>query len=117
MFGRAARLQIAILVGKANDRIRVAHVNPLRIGSGRVEINSEWPVQTSRKDFGTFRFSFGGDAMEDADFSASAFGDKATSRAGFTIPAGSTAHLTAHVVLNLHDFNSKITIKAPTVSS
>ena len=76
MFGRAARLQIAILVGKANDRIRVAHVNPLRIGSGRVEINSEWPVQTSRKDFGTFRFSFGGDAMEDADFSASAFGDK-----------------------------------------
>jgi hypothetical protein len=36
---------------------------------------------------------------------------------GLTIPAGSMAHLTAHVVLNLHDFNSKVTIKAPTVGS
>src|SRR5256885_1550940 len=76
MFGRAARLQIAVLVRKANDGIRVAHVNPLWIGSGRVEINSKWPVQASRKDFGAFRFSFGGDAVEDADFSAAAFGDK-----------------------------------------
>src|SRR5213075_226726 len=76
MFGRAARLQIAILVRKANDGVRVTHVNPLRIGSGRVEINSKWPVQTSRKDFGAFRVSFGGDAVEDADFSTAAFGDK-----------------------------------------
>src|SRR5256886_2985057 len=76
VFGRAARLQLAILVWKADDGIRVAHVNPLRIGSGRGEINSKWPVQTSRKDFGAFRFSFGGDAVEDADFSAAAFGGK-----------------------------------------
>jgi hypothetical protein len=33
------------------------------------------------------------------------------------IPAGSMAHLTAHAVINLHDFNGAVTIKAPTVSS
>ena len=33
------------------------------------------------------------------------------------IPAGSMAHLTAHVVINLHDFNGTVTITAPTGSS
>jgi hypothetical protein len=33
------------------------------------------------------------------------------------IPAGSVAHLTAHAVINLHDFNGAVTIKVPTVSS
>ena len=33
------------------------------------------------------------------------------------IPAGSMAHLTAHAVIDLHDFNGAVTIKAPTVSS
>ena len=33
------------------------------------------------------------------------------------IPAGSMAHLTAHVVINLHDFNAVVKIQAPTLSS
>jgi hypothetical protein len=33
-----------------------------------------------------------------------------------SVPAGSIAHLSAHVVINLHDFNAPVSIKAPTVA-
>jgi len=74
-------------------------------------------VWTGSNDHLIRRLSYDADVTADLSALAAAFGAKAASRAGFTIPAGSTAHLTAHVVLNLHDFNSKVTIKAPTVGS
>lgn len=33
----------------------------------------------------------------------------------FSLPAGSIAHVAAHVVVDLHDFNSQVKIQAPTV--
>jgi hypothetical protein len=33
----------------------------------------------------------------------------------FTLPAGSMAHVTAHVVIDLHDFNAQVKIQAPRV--
>jgi hypothetical protein len=79
-------------------------------------------VWTGNNDHLIRRLSY--DADVTADLSALAAAFKASSPSpsgggsgwGFTIPAGSTAHLTAHVVLNLHDFNSRVTIKAPTVA-
>ncbi len=47
---RAACLQIAILIRKADDRIGVAYVDPLRIGSGRIEVYAERPIQTAGED-------------------------------------------------------------------
>jgi len=34
---------------------------------------------------------------------------------GSTLPAGSTIHATAHVVLNYHDFDAPVTISIPSV--
>jgi len=39
------------------------------------------------------------------------------SQPGLTVPSGSVAHLTAHVVIDLHDFNSPVSVQAPTVGS
>ena len=36
---------------------------------------------------------------------------------GLTLPSGSIAHLTAHVVIDLHDFNSLVSVRAPTIGS
>ncbi len=36
---------------------------------------------------------------------------------GLNLPAGSVAHLTAHAVLNLHDFNAPVSVVAPAVGS
>ena len=36
---------------------------------------------------------------------------------GFSLPSGSIAHLTAHIVVDLHDFNTRLTIQAPTIGS
>jgi hypothetical protein len=37
-------------------------------------------------------------------------------QAGSQMPAGSTIHATAHVVINYHDFDTQVTISIPTVS-
>src|SRR5207249_3877471 len=34
----------------------------------------------------------------------------------FNLPVGSIAHVTAHVVIDLHDFNTQLKIQAPTVA-
>jgi len=59
------------------------------------------------------------DASVSADLSqlsaarASKPADKAPT---FSLPAGSVAHVTAHIVINLHDFNTQVNIQAPTVA-
>lgn len=62
------------------------------------------------------RFSY--DADVTADLSALAAASRPNPSGGsLTIPAGSVSHLTAHAVINLHDFNARVTIKAPTVAA
>jgi hypothetical protein len=64
------------------------------------------------------RVSYDADVTADLHALSTAFA-KGTGANGQSpqIPAGATAHLTAHAVINLHDFNGAVTIKAPTVSS
>ena len=62
--------------------------------------------------------SYDADVTADLSQLASALGSATGSPAhAFSIPAGSTGHLTAHVQLNLHDYNRSVTITAPTVGS
>ena len=49
-FGGAARGEIAVAVGKAQHGIGIADIDPLRIGSGRIEGDAERIVKPRRKD-------------------------------------------------------------------
>jgi hypothetical protein len=76
-------------------------------------------VWTGTSDHLIRRLSY--DATVSADLSqlAAAIPQAATPRANapaFNLPAGSMAQVTAHIVINLHDYNSQVTIKAPTVT-
>jgi hypothetical protein len=75
-------------------------------------------VWTGTSDHLIRRVSYDADVTADMHALSAAFA-KGTGSNGqsLQIPAGSMAHLTAHAVINLHDFNSAVTIKAPTVSS
>jgi hypothetical protein len=75
-------------------------------------------VWTGTADHLIRRVSYDADVTADLHVLSAAFAS-GTGASGQTlqIPAGSMAHLTAHAVINLHDFNGAITIKAPTVSS
>jgi hypothetical protein len=71
-----------------------------------------------RHDHLVRRAVYDADVTADLSRLASAFGSAAGSAShAFTIPAGSTAHLTAHPVFNLHDYNSSVTISTPTIGS
>ncbi len=75
-------------------------------------------VWTGTNDHLIRRLSYDADVTADLHQLAGAFGDHAGSNAeGLTIPAGSIAHLTAHIVINLHDFNATVKIQPPTVAS
>jgi hypothetical protein len=75
-------------------------------------------VWTGTSDHLTRRISYDADVTADLHVLFGAFAN-ATGANGqsLQVPAGSMAHLTAHVVINLHHFNGAVTIKAPTVSS
>ena len=75
-------------------------------------------VWTGSGDHLVRRVSYDADVTADLSQLASALGSATGSPAhAFSIPAGSTGHLTAHVQLNLHDYNRSVTITAPTVGS
>jgi hypothetical protein len=75
-------------------------------------------VWTGTSDHLIRRVSYDADVTADLQALSAAFaeGTGATGQS-VQIPAGSVAHLTAHAVINLHDFNGAVTIKVPTVSS
>src|SRR6266513_1389750 len=57
-FGRAARFEVALPVGKTNDAVSVRDVQELRIVTGRIKRDPEWFVQIAlRKYFGDVRFA------------------------------------------------------------
>jgi hypothetical protein len=51
------------------------------------------------------------------DLAAAMTNGVSASAPAFNVPAGSVAHLAAHVVIDLHDFNSRVNIAAPTAAS
>jgi hypothetical protein len=75
-------------------------------------------VWTGTSDHLIRRLSY--DASVSADLSqlsaAMAAGKPSDKAPAFSLPAGSTAQVTAHIVINLHDFNTQVTIQAPTVA-
>jgi len=75
-------------------------------------------VWTGTSDHLIRRVSYEADVTADLHALSAAFangtGANGQSR---QIPAGSMAHLTAHAVINFHNFNGAVTITAPTVSS
>jgi hypothetical protein len=74
-------------------------------------------VWTGTADHLVRRATYDADVTADLSQLASGLGSLPRSTApAFTIPAGSTAHLTAQVELNLHDYNSRVTITAPTIA-
>jgi hypothetical protein len=71
-------------------------------------------VWTGSSDHLIRRLSYDADATADLHALAAAFaGQRSSTSESLNIPAGSTAHLTAHAVINLHNFNAAITVKAP----
>ena len=75
-------------------------------------------VWTGTGDHLVRRVSYDADVTADLSQLASALGSVSSPAAqSFSIPAGSTGHLTAHVQINLHDYNRSVTITAPTVGS
>jgi hypothetical protein len=75
-------------------------------------------VWTGSSDHLIRRVSYDADVTADLHALSAAFANGTGSNGqSVQIPAGSMAHLTAHAVINLHDFNGAVTIKAPTVSS
>ncbi|MDQ6710317.1 MAG: hypothetical protein M3Z11_07135 [Candidatus Dormibacteraeota bacterium] len=76
-------------------------------------------VWTGKDDHLVRRVSYDADLTGDlSQLLAGMTPPTATSKApAFSLPAGSIAHLTAHVVVDLHDFNTAIKIVAPTVGS
>ncbi len=75
-------------------------------------------VWTGTSDHLIRRVSYDADVTADLHALSAAFANGTGSNGqSLQIPAGGTAHLTAHAVINLHDFNGAVTIKAPTVSS
>src|SRR6266404_1563754 len=67
MFRRTARFQIPILIRKAHNRICVPNVDPLRVRSWRIKIDSERAVQTARKYLRLLRFALGCNSTEYPD--------------------------------------------------
>jgi hypothetical protein len=75
-------------------------------------------VWTGSSDHLIRRVSYDADVTADLHTLSAAFASGTGSNGqSLQIPAGSMAHLTAHAVINLHNFNGAVTIKAPTVSS
>lgn len=64
------------------------------------------------------RFSYDVDVTADLSALAAALASRPNPNGeSLTIPAGSVGRLTAHAVIDLHDFNARVTIKAPTVAA
>lgn len=72
-------------------------------------------VFTGVADHLIHRLSYDADITTDLNQLATAF--PRDGQQGPILPVGSVAHLTAHAVIDLHDFNAKLKIQAPTVGA
>ena len=72
-------------------------------------------VWTGANDHLIHRLSYNTDATVDLNQLATAF--PRDGQQGLALPPDSVAHLTAHAVIDLHDFNARVKIQAPTLGS
>src|ERR1700737_710373 len=64
---RAARFQVAVLIRKPHDRVRVSDVHPLRIWARRIERDAVRPIEATREDLNLLGFGIGSDSAEAFD--------------------------------------------------
>jgi hypothetical protein len=80
-----------------------------------VELTAD--VWTGTSDHLIRRLTYDATATADLHGLALALARTSTPNApAISVPAGSVAHLSAHAVINLHDFNAPVSIKAPAVA-
>lgn len=74
-------------------------------------------VWTGTSDHLVRRASYDADVTADLSQLAGALSSKTSTAKvpALSLPAGSNAHVTAHIVLDLHDFNTQLKIQAPAV--
>src|SRR5207248_8735420 len=72
----ATRFEFSILIGKANDRVGVPNVDPLRIGSDGIDRDPKRLVETCGKSLSAIGLAVFGDAPEDHDNAGFAFRQK-----------------------------------------
>ncbi len=74
-------------------------------------------VWTGTSDHLIRRLSYDASLSADLSQMSAARASKAPDKApAFSLPAGSMAQVTAHIVIDLHDFNTQVNIQAPTVA-
>jgi len=74
-------------------------------------------VWTGTSDHLVHRLSYDADVTADLHQLAGAMSSQAAAKVpAFNLPAGSIGHVTAHIVVDLHDFNTRLTIQAPAVA-
>lgn len=78
-------------------------------------VNLTADVWTGVDDHLIHRLSYDADATVDLHQLATA--SLRASQQAPTLPRGSVVHLTAHVVIDLHDFNAQVNVQAPPVAS
>src|SRR5215470_32971 len=76
VLGLPARGHVSALIGKANDLVLGADVQPLRVGSLRIEGDAIRAFQPAGEDLHLFRLTVAAHATEYADFSRFAFGEE-----------------------------------------
>jgi len=70
---RSAAGQIAVVIRKTHHRIHVGYVDPLWIGSQRIEGDAERSIQAGGEDLHLLRLALGGDSAEDLNVAAIGF--------------------------------------------
>ena len=76
MLRRAARLQIAVVIRKANHFVGVADINPLRIRPRRIKRNPVRTLQAAGENLHLFRLAVAGHAAKHANAPGIALGQK-----------------------------------------
>src|SRR5581483_9441642 len=69
----AASFQIAVAVWETDNCVCVADINPLRVGSWRIEVDAKGLAQARRKYAGLFRLALRGYSAKNFDISRAAF--------------------------------------------
>src|SRR5580692_5030417 len=76
MLRGTASFQIAVAIGKAHNRIRIANIDPLGIRSGRIKTDTEWTVKSRSESLRLRGLAVGTNSAEDQNVVGVAFGDE-----------------------------------------
>src|SRR5271169_3782966 len=76
MLRRSSADHVAIVVWKTHDRIHVGHIDPLRVGSERIEGHAERNIQSASKDLHLLWLALCGQSPEHLDVARTGLGEK-----------------------------------------